>query len=634
MQSLEPIAQRRTYVTHIGGALSIIWPAATLQGLLVYGAITPSLYVVPTLVALTLGSLLAHFAVLKARLRQTSDQFRAIADLAQEFTSLRNREGGYDYVSPACERVTGYPKEAFLERPQLMDELIYPADRKLWRKHTRRLSQEGGPVSVDIRLRARDGRIVWITNTSMPLFDPAGTRIGVRSTTLDISERKQAEERIEHMAYFDPLTDLPNRRVLYKRIRELTEGEGESPFALLFLDLNRFKNINDSLGHVFGDRLLRLISVRIQRSCPAPCTVHRFGGDEFVVLVPSPASAEAALGIAENLLSALEKPLVLEGVNLFVSGSIGISFHPRHGRDPDTLVRNADLAMYASKSDPATKISIYHDRFSAEASRVANTEASIQQGLRTREFVPFFQPKVDMTTGRTVGLEALVRWQHPEGMILPIEFIPVAEETGQIIPLGWQVIDEVLAHLSIWRARDIAVPVAVNISARQFADHTFCKQLIRRIEDHGLDTTFINLEITEQVFLGDLSSTRQKIRELRALGLQISLDDFGTGYSSFNYLRELPITTLKIDRSFSLRVCDDATNHAILKALATLCTDLTLEAVVEGVENERQRLALVELGFRIAQGTLFHQPMDAATTHRFLIEPTPPRPERPSARNG
>jgi EAL domain-containing protein (putative c-di-GMP-specific phosphodiesterase class I) len=290
--------------------------------------------------------------------------------------------------------------------------------------------------------------------------------------------------------------------------------------------------------------------------------------------------------------------------------------------------------MYASKDDPATKISFYHDGFSAEASRVANTEASIQQGLRTKEFVPYFQPKVDMTTGHTVGMEALARWKHPDGLILPLDFIPVAEETGQIIPLGWQVIDDVLTHMAAWRAAGIAVPVAINVSARQFADHGFCERLIRRIAEHALDTGLINLEITEQVFLGDLSSTRSKIQNLRSAGLDISLDDFGTGYSSFNYLRELPITTLKIDRSFIRDIHAGATNHAILKALAALCKDLALEAVVEGVETESQRCALVELGFRIAQGTLFQHPMDAGTTGDFLTDRPPPPPSlHPLTRN-
>jgi diguanylate cyclase (GGDEF)-like protein/PAS domain S-box-containing protein len=629
MRSLGPRSERTTYLLHVGGALLVIWLVATLQGITLYGRLHPSLYLLPTLVAVFLGALLGRFAVLKARLKQKSGQFRAIADLAQEFTYLRNIDGDYEYVSPACERVTGYTQEEFLAHPALLDELVHRDDRGPWCAHQRRVAQGRDSGSVDVRLRAKDGRTVWITSTSVSLFDEGGRRIGVRSTNLDITERKEAEARIERMAYFDPLTDLPNRRVLYDRIRELIDRGRDNPFALLFLDLNRFKNINDSLGHVFGDRLLQLIAVRVQRACAGAATVHRYGGDEFVVLVPAPAPREAVARMARHLLRELEKPLVLEGVDLFVSGSIGISFHPEHGRDPDTLVGNADLAMYASKGDPTTKVSFYHDRFGAEASRVANTEASIQQALRSREFVPFFQPKVDMATGLTVGLEALVRWQHPDGMILPMDFIPVAEETGQIVPLGWQVIDAALSHLSAWRRSGIAVPVAVNVSARQFAEPGFCEQLMGRIDAHGLEATLLDLEITEQVFLGDLTSARDKIQTLRAHGLQISLDDFGTGYSSFNYLGELPITTLKIDRSFIRDVRAGGSNHAILKALAMLCSDLALEAVVEGVETEGQRDALMELGFTTAQGALFHPPMDPGQTRRFLAR-RPPPPPRPS----
>jgi diguanylate cyclase (GGDEF)-like protein/PAS domain S-box-containing protein len=406
---------------------------ATVQGILVYGQITLLLYLLPTLAALTIGTLLARYAVLKERLRRTSAQFRAIADLAQQFTYLRLLDGRYVYASPACQRLTGYSQQDFYRDPELMDRLILPEDAERWRSHLQRIEAGGGPESFDVRLRARDRRTVWFRHVCVPVCDETGRQIGVRSTNLDITERKLADARIERMAYYDPLTGLPNRTAVNRLVRELIGEDPERRFALRLLDLNRFKNINDSLGHSFGDRLLKLISERFRQACPGAATLARFGGDEFALLLPEVGSFAQAEETAAGLLSEIEKPLKLEGTNLYLTASIGVAFFPDNGRDPDTLVRNADLAMYASKSSPTQTISFYADRFGLSASQFASTEAALQQALRKQEFVPFYQAKVDLRSGRIVGLEALARWRHPSrGLVTPLNFRLVAEETGRL----------------------------------------------------------------------------------------------------------------------------------------------------------------------------------------------------------
>ncbi len=617
----------RVYLKHILLTYALIAPAAGYQAIYVYNQVHPEFFFMPLLVGLVIGSLLGRAELLKQRLREKSEQFRAIADLAQEFTYYRRIDGSYEYVSPSCEQMLGYPPEAFYKEPNLMDRLVHEQDRELWSCHIHSINEGGEPESFDLRLLAADGREVWVNHVCAPVFDEQGQQSGVRSTNLDVTQRHEDARRIEHMAYYDPLTDLPNRRLVNLRIQEMiTRADAEeSSFAVMFLDLNRFKNINDSFGHGFGDRLLLQIAERIRSGCERECTVGRFGGDEFVLLFPRLADVDEAAELALRVLERIEQPLDLDWVELFVSGSVGISFYPEDGQNPDELIRSADLAMYKTKSPTAGKVQVYSSHLRHEATRFVTTEHKLYKALEMHEFEVHYQPKVEMASGRIVGLEALVRWRHPEeGLIAPNDFIAVAEETGQILGLGEQVFEQVFEDLSRWQSQGIAVPVAVNVSARQFVDHAFCTRVCGWMESHRFDPSLLEVEVTEQVFLGDISSAGKRLQSLRDNGISLALDDFGTGYSSFNYLRQLPINTLKIDRSFILDLEEGGSSLPILKAIITLCREMNLSTVVEGVETEEQSRILRELGCELAQGFYYHRPLPV-TEVEALLESLPGR---------
>jgi len=611
-----------TYLKHILLTILVVAPAAATQAVHYYGNLEVRFFLIPLLVSLVVGSLLGRSALLKLKLQDQGEQFRAIADLAQEFTYFRRTDGHYEYVSPACEVMTGYTPQDFYHTPNLMDLLIYPEDRKRWADHVHSVNEGGKRESFDLRLVSRDNRIVWFNHICAPVFDERGRQIGVRSTNLDITQRKEDAAHIERMAFYDPLTELPNRRSLGQQIGieiRNTDASGQR-FAVLFLDLNRFKNINDSFGHSFGDRLLKQIAERLRNSCHDDCMVSRFGGDEFIILMRGIDEKGKAAEMAKHLLLAIEQPLELDGIDLHVSGSVGISFYPEDGQDEESLIRNADVAMYKTKKDSSGNIRVYSADFSDEAAHFVTTESKIQKGILSEEFVAFYQPKVDMRNGKVVGMEALARWQHPQqGLIAPDEFIPVAEETGQINALGQQILQQVLADIFRWQEEGIAMPVAINVSARQFADHDFCRQLVQTIQQSGCAMALLEIEITEQVFLGDIETATERLRYLRSAGLTIALDDFGTGYSSFNYIKQLPIDTLKIDRSFITHIDSDQTEFAIIKALVSLCRDLRLNMVVEGVETSLQREALVSLGCDKGQGYHFFRPMPLAEVERLLL---------------
>jgi diguanylate cyclase (GGDEF)-like protein/PAS domain S-box-containing protein len=601
----------------------VVVPAATLQALNYYGGVELRFFLVPLLVSIVIGSLLGRSALLKLKLREQGEQFRAIADLAQEFTYFRRIDGQYEYVSPACKMMTGFSEDEFYQTPNMMDFLIHPEDRGKWTHHVRSVNAGGQPESVNLRLISRDNRTVWFNHVCAPVFDERGYQVGVRSTNLDITRRKEDEARIERMAFYDPLTELPNRRSLVHHIRteiRVAKSAGQR-FAILFLDLNRFKNINDSLGHSFGDRLLKRIAERLRNGCRDGCMVSRFGGDEFIILLRDIHDKSHAAELAKELLLVIEQPLELDGIDLHVSGSIGIAFYPDDGDDEDALIRNADVAMYKTKKDTSGSIRVYCADFSDEAANFVSAESRIQRGILNNEFVAYYQPKVDMRTGKVIGLEALARWQHPDlGLLPPDDFVQVAEETGQINALGELILRQVLSNIHRWQQEEIAVPVALNVSARQFADHDYCRQLVTTIENSGCAMALLEIEITEQVFLGDIRTASERLHFLRDAGLTIALDDFGTGYSSFNYIKRLPIDTLKIDRGFITRIDDDPVEHAIMKAMVSLCRDLQLNMVVEGVENARQRDALVALGCNKGQGYHFFQPMPVAEVERRLHE--------------
>ena len=611
----------KIYLKYILISTAIFSIAVSIQFGFILNAFKPQYLIVPIFLSIGLGFLLGRIAILKERLAAKTKLFRAVADFAQEFTYFRSIDGQYEYVSPSCKNITGYTTDDFYNTPNLMTTLIHPEDQDRWHKHTHNINDAGEAEVIDFRILHHDGRTVWVNHICGVVDDSSGKQIGVRSTNVDITERKAFEEHIERMAYYDPLTDLPNRHSLTKELKELIKQYHveEKPFALLFLDLDRFKHINDSFGHELGDRLLVETAKRMKKCCRESTLITRFGGDEFVIVVSHIDGPQPALEYARQLLELLEQTITLDNKELYISGSIGIVLYPYDGQDAETLIRNADAAMFKAKQSIHGSIRLYSAELVDNAAAFISTENRIRQSLKKQDFIAHYQPKVDIETNKIIGAEALARWQtHDKGLVMPDEFIAIAEETGLIEKLGNQILEQSCQQLRLWQEQGYPISIAVNISGVQLASPDFDHTINKIIDDSGCDPAGLELEITEQVFISDYASAVKKLWGLKSRGISIAVDDFGTGYSSLSYLKKLPIDTLKIDRSFTHDICIDPRDVAILRAILLLCHDLHLNNVIEGIENQEQLDLAKALGCNIGQGFLFHKPMPADQLNKLL----------------
>lgn len=566
----------------------------------------------PIAVATVLGSLLGYISSMRRQLSYRNEQFRAVVDIAEEFIYYRNIDGAYQYVSPSCEKLTGYPTEVFYQNPNFMNNIIHEKDKEIWMGHVHEINEERETEILDIRIITKSGEIKWIKHVCATVVDIHSKQIGVRASNIDITEQKNHADQIFSMAYFDPLTNLPNRRLFEQNLQSMvdkTDGKNDV-FSVMFLDLDRFKNINDSFGHKLGDKVLKEVTKLVMDHCQDKCLLSRFGGDEFVLICAEIENQEQASEFAASIIKKIEQPMYIDDISIYISASIGVAFYPQDGTDFNMLVRNADTAMYKSKKDVASKVLFYHSEFGNEATHFISTEHSIHKALDAKEFIPFYQPKVDMLTGRIIGAEALARWINPEqGMIMPDKFINVAEETAQIVEIGKQITEKVLADMNHWKSINCEIPVSINVSARQFANSHYFPELEAMVKDSKIKPDMLEIEITEQVFLGDLVMAKQRLDEFRSAGFKIALDDFGTGYSSMSYLSKLPIDILKIDKSFIDNLAHDQKSLSIMKAIISLSQDLKYEAVAEGVEDLEQKNILLDLNCTTAQGFYFHKPM-------------------------
>jgi diguanylate cyclase (GGDEF)-like protein len=421
----------------------------------------------------------------------------------------------------------------------------------------------------------------------------------------------------EHQALHDTLTGLPNRALFHDRVHQAIESarRAETNCAVMVMDLDHFKEINDTLGHYHGDRLLQLVGQRLSSTLRAEDTVARLGGDEFAVMLPSVRDSDHALEVAHKLLDSLRRSFEIDGLSLEVGASIGIACFPEHGEDGETLLQRADIAMYVAKSAHAGArlYEIEHDQHSVQRLALAG---ELRRAIEHDELLLHYQPKIDVATGRIVGAEALCRWQHPSlGLIMPADFVPMAEHTGLITPLTKRVLEIALAQIAAWRDVGRHLSVAVNLSARSFLDSQLLEEdLPALIAEHGIDPALLELEITESMIVGDPQRARGVLENLHALGVTLAIDDFGTGYSSLAYLRELPVDEIKIDRSFVLEMKGDRSGETIVRSIIDLAHNLGLRAVAEGVEDQALLTRLTELGCDTAQGYHISRPLP---TRRF-----------------
>lgn len=520
--------------------------------------------------------------------------------------------GLVEYVNPRFTEITGYSEA---EMVGLEPGLLCATEAEAVKYHTIfKDLKKGRSWKGDFRNKRKSGELYWSQDTISPIRDEDGGITHFISTAEDYTELRKAQDMIERLAFYDPLTNLPNRRLLQDRMRQAIEGgrrEGHQ-VAIMFLDLDKFKHINDSLGHPAGDQLLREIAQRLSDSVRAMDTVARLGGDEFTVVLSEIHNLNDVVHVAEKILDRIQKPVVLEGFAMHVTTSIGITLFPGDGTDINDLLRNADLAMYHSKSLGRNNFQFYTEEINQKALSHVDLERRLRKAIDSESFVLHYQPQVSIQTGEITGIEALVRWVTvDQGVVPPNEFIPLAEETGLIEPIGEWVLQRALKEAS--RFMDIVknpVKVAVNLSAYQFKRADRLKSRIREIIDaSGLDPSLIELELTESMLVDNVQGTIETLNELRLMGITLAIDDFGTGYSSLNYLKRFPIDILKIDRSFVHDLQTNPNDAAITAAIVAMGHQLKLKVVAEGVENRAQLAFLKGCKCDYYQGYFFSAPV-------------------------
>jgi diguanylate cyclase (GGDEF)-like protein/PAS domain S-box-containing protein len=552
-------------------------------------------------------------------LRESETRFRTLADTAPcAIVILKGTD--FLYANAAAAAISGYSRDE-LQRMSFW-ELVHPDVRNEVREQA--LAREHGepvPDRYELKIARKDGDERWL-DLHAGFIDYRGEPASL-GTAFDITDRKHAERQIKTLAYHDALTGLPNRLLFNDRLfLGLAQAHRyKQTLAVLFLDLDRFKLINDSLGHGLGDRVLREVARRLEASVREVDTVARVGGDEFILLLPAIQRPVEAARVAEKILQAVRLPMNLEGHELFITASMGIALHPEDGEDVETLVTNADVAMYRAKEHGRDRSELYTPSMNTRALEKLAMENSLRKALAQGELLVYYQPLLDLRTGRVHGVEALLRWQHPEkGRLVPAsEFIEFAEQTGLIVPIGPWVLRTACKQTKDWQGQGHPdMRVAVNLSMRQFQQRDLLAQIKGVLSETGLEARFLDLEITETAAMKDADATMHTLTQLKALGVRISIDDFGMGQSSLSYLKRLPVDTLKIDRSFVKSLPADDSDAAIAKAVITLAHTLRLQVVAEGVETEAQRFFLSTQGCDHIQGWLFSEAVPAPVCGELL----------------
>ena len=548
---------------------------------------------------------------------ESEERFRSLVQNASDIALLCDRDARIKYVSPSVKRVLGYEPDEIIGRERWM--FIHPDDQDLavaaWEAGITS-TDPGAPI--EYRAKHADGSWRWVEVILGNLLEEAAVE-GVVLNIRDITERKTAEEAMLHQAFHDALTGLPNRALFLDRLGQALARRGRhgALTAVLFLDLDRFKWINDSLGHAAGDQLLVQVAARLTAATRSGDSVARFGGDEFVVLCEELEGEWEARAIAERLDAALSEHFCVEGRDMTVTASIGIvTTASASGATADSLLRDADAAMYRAKERGRDRIESFQGGMRALALERLEVEADLRRALERHELRVHYQPVVRLSGAAMLGVEALVRWQHPtRGLVSPAEFIPVAEETGLIRPLGAYVLREACRQVSQWnRGNPDRAPlsVSVNLSARQMSAADLTRLVLTALNESGLEPGLLCLEITESVLMEDVGASRSVLQSLKELGVRLGIDDFGTGYSSLLYLRRFPVDFLKVDRSFVSGLGQNSEDGAIVAGVLGLAHALGVEAIAEGVELPEQADKLAVLGCELAQGFLWSKPMAPA----------------------
>lgn len=587
-----------------------------------------------------IGGLLASLAAMRGGLRQAFlnlEKNEARLANAQRIASVGDWE--MDIVSGSLTRsdevysIVGSKRGELTESSAIPLKIVHPDDKQMVEESLHAAQHRGEGFGIDFRIVLANGDTRVVHAQAEVAHDDAGKPIRISGTIQDISERKKAEEQIQHLALHDGLTGLPNRLLFEEQVdKALAAAQRlDQKLATLFFDLDRFKNINDSLGHHVGDALLKEVAKRVTHCLrksdymvrgameTSDNTMARMGGDEFTVLLPNLSHAEDAARVARRIMEALAIPFQIGGGEVFVSASIGIALYPIDGSDVATLIKNSDAAMYHAKNEGRNNYQFFTESMNKEAAAKLSLENDLRKAVSEEQLVLYYQPQIDIATRNIFGVEALIRWRHPQrGLVPPVEFIPLAEERGLIVAISEWVLRTACAQAQAWHQSGLRkITVAVNMASPSFKQENLLQVVTDALEGSGLEAKYLELEVTESIMVHDMKTVLPTLKALKDIGIHLSIDDFGTGYSSLSYLQHFPIDALKIDQTFVSDI-DENRGSAIVQAIIAMSASLNLTVIAEGVETESQAKFLLENGCHKMQGYLFSRPLPVDEMTRLL----------------
>lgn len=553
--------------------------------------------------------------------REDLEHYELLVNYSTDVIIKFDCEGVCSFASPSVKNIMGYEPEELLNNS--IFDYFHPDDAKSKRRLYNKLAEHASSETISFRIRHKNDHYIWLETENTSFTHPeTGEITEIISVSRDITERKETEERLLYLANFDSLTGLPNRALFRDRLRRAVARaqRNSTKLALFFIDLDRFKTINDSLGHHAGDQLLRSVAKRLKQFARQQDTIARLGGDEFTVILEGIEDTDDVAMVAEKILELMAPPFRLDGHMLVVTPSIGITIFPDDSDNMRALLKNADTAMYRSKENGGNCFEFYTSDMNDKAYQTLVLENSLRSALEKEQFRLFYQPQIDLHSQSIIGIEALLRWDHPEqGLLNPEEFIPFTEETGLIEPIGEWILREACKEAKRWQELGLPhIRVAVNLSMRQFVARNFVDYVSHALQEANLSPQFLELEITESFLAQNVEQATEILHGLHDLGVQLSIDDFGTGYSSLAYLRQFPLNTLKIDRSFVQGITNNPESATIVEAIIALAQSLKLNVIAEGVENEEQVFFLRGHGCDWVQGYLIGEPVPSDKIVRWI----------------